>query len=161
MHEVYRPLCQEYHVDAVFYGHDHHYEAFWVDKDTEWGGTLYFVAGGGGGQHHIDHGIMGDRDGKTKYVWPGRFLNVRQHGVPPETKNITGRAKGFRNDDLVRECQLFGILEPNFVHVRIDGDIMDLKSIGWQKQVYHHLRVKRAGAGRKSTKESEVHVLDY
>ena len=161
MHDVFRPLCQQYHVDAVFYGHDHHYECFWVDRDADWGGTLFFVAGAGCGQHHIDHGIMGDRDGMTKYVWPGRFLNVRKHGVPPPSKNINGLVKGFRNDDLVKECQLFGVLEPNFVHVKIDGDVMELKSIGWQKQVYHHLRVNRTGAGRKWDPGCELAIMDY
>jgi hypothetical protein len=154
-------LCQEYHVDAVFYGHDHHYECFWVDRDADWGGTLFFVAGAGGGQHHIDHGIMGDREGQTKYVWPGRFLNVRKHGVPRQAVGANGTTLGFRNDKLVKECQLLGVLEPNFVHVRIDGDVMDLKSIGWQKQVYHHLRVKRAGAGRKWDESCEIHKMDY
>ena len=161
MHEVYRPLCQEYHVDAVFYGHDHHYECFWVDREAEWGGTLYFVTGGGGGQHHIDHGIMGDRDGKTKYVWPGRFLNVRKHGVPEPTGNIAPGATGFRNDDLVEKCQMFGVLEPNFVHISIDGDLMDLKCIGWQKQIYHHVRVKRTDSGRHYSPGREIKILDY
>lgn len=161
MAEVFRPLCQEYHVDAVFYGHDHHYECFWVDRDADWGGTLYFVSGGGGGQHHIDYSIMGDRDGRTIYVWPGRFLNVRKHGVPPLTPNAIERAKHCRNDEVVGNCQLLGVLEPNFVHVRVDGDEMELKCIGWQKQVYHHLKVKRTGKGRKFSKGAELALLDY
>ncbi len=161
LHEFWRPICQQYHVDAVFYGHDHHYECFWVDRDADWGGTLYIVAGGGGGQHHIDHGIMGDRDGKTKYVWPGRFLNVRKHGVPAPSATISAGAMGFRNDALVRECQLVGVLEPNFVHVSIDGDVMELRSIGWQKQVYHHVKVQRAGAGRKYSPACELALVDY
>jgi acid phosphatase type 7 len=156
MHDVFRPICQKYHVDAVFYGHDHHYECFWVDRDAEWGGTLFFVAGAGGGQHHIDHGIMGDREGRTNYIWPGRFLNVRKHGIPPAGKNGVAR-----NDDVVGSCQLLGVLEPNFVHVRIDGDVMDVKCIGWQKQVYHHVRVRRAGAGREWNPSCELQILDY
>ncbi|NMC08369.1 MAG: hypothetical protein GYA24_24390 [Candidatus Lokiarchaeota archaeon] len=161
MHDVFRPLCQEYHVDAVFYGHDHHYECFWIDRDTDWGGTLFFVAGAGGGQHHIDHGIMGDREGQTKYIWPGRFFNVRKHGIPAPSPKADGNTLGFRNDELVKESQLLGVLEPNFVHIRIDGDVMDLKCIGWQKQVYHHLRVKRAGAGRKWDEACEIQKIDY
>lgn len=156
MHDIFRPLCQKYHVDAVFYGHDYHYECFWVYRDADWGGTLYFVAGAGCGQRHIDYGIMGVRDGRTNYVWPGRFLNVRKHGVPPPNKY--GRD---RNDEVVGTCQLLGVLEPNFVHVRIDGDVMDVKSIGWQKQVYHHVRVNRAGAGRKWDPSCELELLDY
>ncbi|MHA1370868.1 MAG: metallophosphoesterase [Promethearchaeota archaeon] len=161
MHEFFRPLCQQYHVDAVFYGHDHHYECFWVDRDTDWGGTLFFVSGAGGGQHHVDYGIMGDRDGKTKYKWPGRFLNVRKHGVPPPTSNISVHSRWHRNDDLVRKCQLLGVLEPHFVQVRIEGDMMELKALGWQKQAYHRLKVKRAGQGRKFSKDSELTILDY
>lgn len=161
MHEVYRPLCQEYHVDAVFYGHDHHYEAFWVDRDASWGGTLFIVAGAGGGQGHVDHGIMGDRNGETKYIWPGRFLNVRKHGVPPETGNITPAARAFRNNSLVEATQLLGVLEPSFIHARVEGDVMDLKCMGWQRQVYHHLQVKRAGSGRAFHTSSEKVLLDY
>lgn len=160
MHEVYRPLCQEYHVDAVFYGHDHHYECFWVDRDADWGGTVFFVAGAGGGQTHVDHAIMGDRDGKTKYVWPGRVLNVRKHGVPPPAPTIKGDSMGFRNDALVRDCQLLGVLEPSFLLVNVHGDEMDVRCIGWQEQVYHHLHVRRAGAGRKFDASSERVVYD-
>ena len=40
MDTIYRPLVQEYHIDAVFYGHDHHYECFWIEKESEYGGTL-------------------------------------------------------------------------------------------------------------------------
>jgi len=121
-----------------------------------WGGTLFFVAGAGGGQHHIDYGIMGDRDGRTNYVWPGRFLNVRKHGIPP-----AGKYGGARIDEVVGTCQLLGVLEPNFVHVRIDGDVMDVRAIGWQKQVYHHVRVRRAGAGREWDPACELEILDY
>ncbi|MHA1794162.1 MAG: metallophosphoesterase [Promethearchaeota archaeon] len=161
MHELLRPLFQEHHVDAVFYGHDHHYEAFWVDRDEEWGGTLYFVTGGGGGQHHIDYSIMGDRNGRTIYKWPGRFFNVRKHGIPPLVPNAIERARWCRNDELVKSCQMIGVLEPNFVHIRIEGDLMELKSIGWQKQVYHHIKVRRAGAGRKYDPKCELELIDY
>ena len=155
MEEIYRPLCQEYHVDAVFYGHDHHYECFWTDRETSWGGTLYFVVGIGGMQRHIDHSIMGDRDGKTKYVWPGRVLNVRNSGVPVPAANISQHALGFRNDEVVGKDQLLGILEPGYVEISINGDDLELKVKGWHKEIYHHLQIKRAGAGRKFSESSE------
>jgi predicted phosphodiesterase len=160
-HDLFRPLCQEYHVDAMFYGHDHHYECFWVDRDEDWGGTLFVVAGAGCGQNHIDFGIMGDRSGQTKYVWPGRFLNVRKHGAPVPSANITRGTLASRMDELVQESQLVGVLEPNFVSIHIDGDVIDLKCIGWQKQVYHHLRVERAGAGRRWDPSCELAIVDY
>ena len=156
MHQVYRPLLQEYQIDAVFYGHDHHYECFWCDRESDYGGTLTFVVGGGGTQKQIDHSIMGDRDGRTRYMWPGRILNVRKTGVPPETPNLIESEKHFRNDDLVKECQLLGVLESMYVEMSIDGDDLEIKSMGIHGEIYHHLRVKRAGAGRKFTDESEL-----
>jgi len=161
MHEIYRPLAQQYHIDAIFYGHDHHYECFWVDQDSNYGGTLFCVSGGGNGQTHIDFGIMGDRNGKTKYLWPGRYLNVRKHGIPPPCPNITEDTKTFRNDELVKNSQLLGVLEPHFLHIRIDGDVMNMKAIGWQKQVFHHIQLKRTGTGRKFDSNSELKIVDY
>jgi hypothetical protein len=161
MNSLFRPLVQEYHIDAVFYGHDHHYECFWVDRESEYGGTLFCVSGGGAGQRTIDYSIMGDREGNTKYIWPGRFLNVRKHGVPPASVKITARAKEFRNDEVVKTCQLIGVLEPHFLHIKINGDTMELKAIGWQKQIFHHMKLQRTGTGRKFTSNSEIKIIDY
>jgi predicted phosphodiesterase len=160
MHEVFRPLCQEYHVDAVFYGHDHHYECFWTDRNEGWGGTFFFVAGGGGTQSRIDHSIMGDRNGQTKYVWPGRILNVRENGVPVLTPMATQKAKAFRNDEIVKNNQLFGILEPNIIWIKIIGDVIDLKCVGWAKQVYHHIQFKRTNTGKKFSEKSEKIIFE-
>jgi predicted phosphodiesterase len=161
MHQIFRPLVQEYHIDAVFYGHDHHYECFWVDKDTDYGGTLFFVSGSAGGQERVDYSIMGDRDGQTKYIWPGRFLNVRKHGVPIPSPKIDGHALGFRNDEVVSKDQLLGVLEPHFLDIQINGDIMEIKAIGWQKQIFHHLQIARTGCGRHFDEKSEKEILDY
>ncbi|MHA1821018.1 MAG: metallophosphoesterase [Promethearchaeota archaeon] len=141
--EVYRPLFDEYHVDAVFYGHDHHYEAFWTNKDSEWGGTKYFVSGAGGGQNRVDYSIMGDRDGKTKYVWLGRTYIYKRDGIIPPTPNITKHAMGFRNDEIVKNSQLYGVLEPHFVDVKIRGNECQLRAIGYQNQVFHELKFKK------------------
>jgi len=142
-HQVYRPLFDEYHVDAVFYGHDHHFEAFWTNKKSNWGGTKYFVVGAGGDQNHVDYSIMGDRDGATKYIWPGRIYSYKQHGIISPSNNISEYAKGFRNDEIVKNAQLFGILEPHFVYVRIKGNNCFLKTIGYQKQVFFELNFKK------------------
>jgi hypothetical protein len=56
---------------------------------------------------------------------------------------------------------LLGVLEPNFLSIRIDGDVMDLKVIGWQKQVYHHLRIGRSGDGRRWDPSCELAIIDY
>jgi hypothetical protein len=137
MNEIYRPLFDEYHVDMVFYGHDHHYEAYWTGRNTTWGGTKYFVAGAGGGQERVDYGIMGDRGGNTKYVWQKRTYSYEKDGILPAPKNATQHALNSRNDDIVREAQLFGVLEPNFVQVSITGSQCKLRCIGWQDQVFH------------------------
>lgn len=158
MHDVFRPLCQQYHIDAVFYGHDHHYECYWVDREQDWGGTLFFVTGAHGGHHHIDYNIQWDRHGKTKYIWPGRVLNVRKMGVPSFYPGISDEAKGARRDDVVANCQLLGVLEPHFMNIRIIGDDAEIKVIGWQRQLFHHLKLKRTGKGRKFTAESEIVV---
>ena len=143
MEDIYKTLFDEFHVDFVFYGHDHHYEMFWPGyndgKVDEWGGTKYIVAGGGGGQQRVDHAIMGDRDGKTKYVWSGRTYSYKRDGIIPESDNIKGEAKGARNDEFVKSSQIFGIIEPNFVHLKIKGNKCNLRCIGWQNQVYHEM----------------------
>jgi predicted phosphodiesterase len=159
MHDVFRPLAQEYHIDAIFYGHDHHYEAYWVDRESDYGGTLFFVTGANGGHHHVDYNIMHDRDGKTKYIWPGRVLNVRKNGLPAPHPNISEHALGFRNDEVVGTCQLLGVLEPHFINVTINGDEAEFKAFGWQHQLFHHIKVKRAGTGRKFSNESELVVF--
>jgi predicted phosphodiesterase len=158
MEEIYRNLAKEYHIDAIFYGHDHHYECYWVDRDADYGGTLYFVTGAHGGHQYVDYNIQWDRQGKTKYIWPGRILNVRKHGVPPLYPGISGGAKDFRNDAIVGSCQLLGVLEPHFVNVSINGDDAEIKAIGWQHQLFHHIKLKRAGAGRKYTPECELTI---
>ncbi|MHA1340972.1 MAG: metallophosphoesterase [Promethearchaeota archaeon] len=142
-HQVYRPLFDEYHVDAVFYGHDHHFEVFWTNKNSNWGGTKYFVVGAGGDQNHVDYSIMGDRDGNTKYIWPGRIYSYKKHGIIPPSSNITKRAMGFRNDEIVKSSQLFGILEPHFAHIKIKGNKCNIRAIGYQKQVFFELNFEK------------------
>ena len=110
------------------------------------------------GAGHVDYNIMQDRAGKTKYIWPGRVLNVRKSGVPPPHPNISEGSKGFRNDEIVGSCQLLGVLEPHFMNITINGDEAEFKAFGWQHQLFHHLKVKRAGKGRKFSKTSEIVV---
>jgi len=63
------PLADRMDVDAVFYGHDHHYEHWLVEygknglvfdpADTPLGNPVqYFCAGGGGGRLEVDYGLM-------------------------------------------------------------------------------------------------------
>ena len=161
MDTIYRPLVQEYHIDAVFYGHDHHYECFWIEKESEYGGTLFFVSGSAGGQERVDYGILGDRDGKTKYLWPGRYLNVRKHGIPPPVPNADEGTLSGRNDEVMSSSQLLGVLEPHFLDLQISGDTIEIRAIGWQKQIFHHLKLQRTGCGRKFDENSELQIVDY
>ena len=95
-----------------------------MGKDEAWGGTKYFVAGGGGGPERVDYSIMGYRDGKTKYVWPKRIMSYEKDGIIPPSENIKKGSAGFRNDEMVKN-QLMAVLEPNFVHLKINGNIYD------------------------------------
>ncbi|MHA1674639.1 MAG: metallophosphoesterase family protein, partial [Promethearchaeota archaeon] len=43
------PIFIKYGVDAVFYGHDHHFETYYVNRNTSTDGIYYFTVGTGGG----------------------------------------------------------------------------------------------------------------
>jgi Calcineurin-like phosphoesterase/Purple acid Phosphatase, N-terminal domain len=159
LYDFFMELSEKYRIDAIFYGHDHKYESFWVHQDKNYGGTLFVCVGANTNQTWIETKIMGDNHGGTKYIWPGRFLNVRKHGVPKISPTIKKNNIEFRMDEVVKDTQLLGVLEPNFLYVKIEGDSMDLVARGWQKQLFHHIQIKRAGTGRKFTEKSEIQIF--
>ena len=52
--------------------------------------------------------------------------------------------------------QLLGVLEPHFLDLQISGDTIEIRAIGWQKQIFHHLKLQRTGCGRKFDENSEL-----
>ena len=47
------PILEDYNVDLVVHGHEHHYERGYFDEDKD--GLMYMILGGGGGQ--LDPGL--------------------------------------------------------------------------------------------------------
>lgn len=142
MHQFYRPIFDEYHVDCVLYGHDHNYQSFWLDRDSSWGGTKYFVCGAAGGQEKMEVQIMGDNNGKTVHVWPGRTYSYQRDGLLPMAKGAGMNEKMHRMDDICKS-QLFAVMEPNVVHFNINNNLCTVRCIGWQDQIFHEFSFKK------------------
>ncbi|MBD3351002.1 MAG: hypothetical protein GF364_05895 [Candidatus Lokiarchaeota archaeon] len=136
LHQFYRPLFDQYHVDCVMYGHDHNYQAFWTDRESDWGGTKYFVCGAAGGQEKMEVKIMGPNKGKTIYVWPSRTYIYKRDGIPPIVEGASISQTSHRLDEVCKD-QLYAILEPNFVDFKIKGNQCHVRAMGWQDQVFH------------------------
>jgi len=151
MNLAFRDLFDEYHVDGVFYGHDHHFEEFWTGREESWGGTHYFVAGSGGS--NLDTHIRNKWREPTppNYVWQDRTYIFDRDGILPGDP-----VKGVRNDDVVKKSQVFGILEHSFVHMKIDGDVCKIQLIGWENQIYYEDTFKRTGTGKKYHAQSSL-----
>lgn len=132
MHEYLRPVFDEFRVDAVFYGHDHHFEAFHVGRDEPWGGTHYVVTGGGGS--NLDWSIMDPNKRRGNRVTGPHYLWLSEEHVASREFYSGGDAEnryGRRNDELVRECQLYGVLRHHFTHLRVHGARATLRAVGW------------------------------
>jgi len=93
------PIFNKYQVDAVFYGHDHHFESFLVNN------TYHFVVGGGGSS--IDP--MMDIDDYGERAWTDFQLNVSE--TDGQFDNISGS-----------EYQLFGELSNHYLKVKVQGN---------------------------------------
>jgi Calcineurin-like phosphoesterase/Purple acid Phosphatase, N-terminal domain len=144
MHLTYRDIFDEYRVDGVFYGHDHHFECFWTGRDTEWGGTHYCVIGSGGS--NLDTHIRNAHRKPTPphYIWKDRTYIYERDGL------LDGDlVKGVRNDEIVKKSHVFGILEHCFLYMHIEGDTCQMKTIGWQNQIYFEDSFKKTGTGKK------------
>jgi 3',5'-cyclic AMP phosphodiesterase CpdA len=103
--EQLEPIFYKYQVDAVFYGHDHHFEAFLVNGTESYGGTYHFVVGGGGGT--IDP--MTSVADYGSRAWPSTSINVS--------------ALDNRFDDIYgHEYQLYGEMVHHFMRIHVSGD---------------------------------------
>ncbi|MFX0100238.1 MAG: fibronectin type III domain-containing protein [Candidatus Hodarchaeota archaeon] len=140
---AYDDLFNEYHVDGVFFGHDHHFEVYWLGRDKDWGGTHYCVVGNGGSEVDLDN-LNPKLVPPRNYLWKGRTYIFKRDGI------LGGNLKGgARNDELVKSSHVYGLLERGFTHFTIDGDECEMKMWGLKNQLYFKDRFKRTGKGKK------------
>ncbi|MEX2683649.1 MAG: purple acid phosphatase family protein [Candidatus Sigynarchaeota archaeon] len=101
------PILCKYQVDAVFYGHDHIFEAWHVNRTAPYGGTYAFLCSGGGGSI---------KDVKN----PAKHTNPLHAWV--SDINIVN-ASGGRYDDIYgHEWQLYGEATFHYMVVDVNGD---------------------------------------
>jgi 3',5'-cyclic AMP phosphodiesterase CpdA len=143
MYELaYKDLFEEYHVDGVFYGHDHFFELMWSPKESEWGGTHYCMVGNAGGPLGYAN-LDGKKNPPPPYLWKGRTYIYERDGM------LGGRKEAMRNDAVVASSYVYGIIEYGFTHLHIEGDSAEMKMWGRQNQIYFRDTFKRTGCGKK------------
>jgi 3',5'-cyclic AMP phosphodiesterase CpdA len=116
-------IFYENQVDIVVNGHDHHYEAFWVNSTESWGGTYYFVSGGAGG--NLDTGIMK----RTNNRWLTYYHNA--------SKNP------YQQDYVTLHNQIYGELVHHFLYFEINGDNMQIKAIRLNGTLIQEFKIRR------------------
>jgi hypothetical protein len=109
----YYGLFRKYKVDLVISGHDHNFDSFHVDRDSDWGGTIYVVAGTGGSA--LDSYIM-DRPDR-------RWLDWRH--------DRDSAAGLFQHDPYTEAGHVYGELSWGFTDVEIRGDTMTVSYCRW------------------------------
>nr|MDO8113835.1 metallophosphoesterase family protein [Candidatus Sigynarchaeota archaeon] len=140
---AYRDLFDNHHVDGVFFGHDHHFEVFWVGKDQPWGGTHYCLVGNGGGNLGLFNMDPKLQPKPPNYLWKGRTYIYERDGL------LGGNVeKGIRNDAIVTSSHVYGIMEYGFTHFVINGDQCEMRMWGLQNQLYFHDAFNRTGHGK-------------
>jgi 3',5'-cyclic AMP phosphodiesterase CpdA len=148
---IYLDLFNEYHVDAVFYGHDHQFEAYWQSKETEWGGSHYLLIGNGGtGGTNLEE--MKDREPEANYIWNEKTYVFERDGI------LKGNPNGARNDEVLKNAFQYGLIEETgFLYVKINGDECELKMIGSKDgSIFYHDKFKRTGKGKKFHKPLSI-----
>lgn len=116
-------LFYMYKVDVVFSGHDHNYECFWVNRTEKWGGTYYFVTGGGGAT--LDTLIMYRSKNPWKNIW---------HNASIES---------YQNDYVTVHNQLYGEITHHFIHVEVDDDNLHVKAIRANNSLIQELFIEK------------------
>ncbi len=141
---IYKDLFNEYHVDAVFYGHDHQFEVYWQNREEDWGGTHYIILGNGGnGLSNLKE--MKTREPQANYIWEGKTYVFERDGI------LDGNPNGARNDEAIKSAFQYGLIEKTgFLYVNIEGDTCELKMIGSEDgTLYYHDKFKRTGTGKQ------------
>ncbi len=146
MHTYLRPLFDEHHVDAVFYGHDHHFEIFHCAAGEPWGGTHYVVTGAASTYKTLDWSIMnpkkkrGDQEVGPHYLW------LRDEHVAPKEFFRGGDVAnkyGARFDEIVEKCQLYGCLRQHFTQMQVAGDWCTLRAVGLNGEIFFEKKIPR------------------
>ena len=151
---AYRDLFDEYHVDGVFYGHDHHFELHWAARDAEWGGTHYGLVGHSGGNINLNDLMDPKREPTlSNYFFKRRSYVYERDGI------LDGNMDGIRNDEFIKKSHVYSIIEPGFSNLSINGDECELKVWGWQNQIYFKDVFKRTDTGKKYHKPK--FILNY
>ena len=115
------PIFYEYEVDVVFTGHDHHYEAFWVNQTEDWGGTYYFISGGGGAD--LDLGIMERKANPWRELYHNASLDPYQF------------------DYVTLHNQVYGELTYQFMHFEVNGSNLHIQSIRENGTLIHEISI--------------------
>ncbi len=103
------PILYKYRVDAVFYGHDHVYEAFHVNASSPHDGMLAFTCAGGGGS-------IKDVQNPDKHTNP---LHAWESNI-----NIVSNYTDGRFDDIYgHEWQLYGEATHHYMVIDVEGDV--------------------------------------
>ncbi len=141
---AYRYLFEKYHVDGVFFGHDHHFEVFWTARESDWGGTHYCLVGNGGGGIDTFNINPKGKGHQPNYLWKGRTYIYERDGILDG--NVDG---GVRNDKLIEKAHVYGIMEHGYTNMKIKGNSCKMRMIGWQNQEFFVDTIKRTDTGKK------------
>lgn len=117
------PIFYEHKVDIVLSGHDHHYETFWTNSTEEWGGTRYFVTGGGGGD--LDKFIMERENNPWEHNWHNASI------------------KAYQNDYFTTHNQLYGEICHHFMHFNIENNKMKIQAIRTNGSIIQEFQIKK------------------
>jgi len=148
MHEYLRPLFDEYHVDAVFYGHDHHFEIFHCSADEPWGGTHYVVTGAASTYDTLDWSIMNPQKKRGEKETGPHYLWLRDEHIASQEFFSGGDVDnkfGARFDEIVQQCQLYGCLRQHFTRIAIEGDWCTLQAVGLGGEIFFEKKIPRTG----------------
>lgn len=128
------PLFTKYHVDLVFSGHDHHFEAFYVSNPSTNTGTHYFVVGGTG---KLDSWLTRAQVNPI-YLWRDRIhqasTNLFTEGQPLHPA---------RDDAAAKQYQIFGILARNLTRVECKDDLARVQCISLKGEILWEKTIKR------------------
>ena len=109
----YLPLFKKYRVDLVIGGHDHHFDAFHMDRHTPHQGTFFVINGGGGSR--LDSYIM-TRWKRRWYKWT--------HG--------RNRGPGlYQKDEFTKKYHIYGELSWGFCDVEVKGEHLTVTYYRW------------------------------
>ncbi|MHA1396018.1 MAG: hypothetical protein ACTSRZ_21145 [Promethearchaeota archaeon] len=107
------PIFRQYKVDLLLTGHDHHYDVFYIDKNTDWNGTYYIVNGGGGSP--LDHYIM-TRSYKQWKTW---------------YHNRSSEFGLYQSDEYTLEGHIYGELNHGFMDIVVSENKITMSYYRW------------------------------